>query len=195
MPKRSRAEALPELKYIDGNQPKFALTSTGFVFSSVLSTIGVGTGASARVGNKVFVKGLQFRVLVSGVSTVAHPNGATVRFGVYHNKEANGSLPTAANVFADPAKIQSCRNTPFAPKFRILDDNMHTIIQHGTATPTSGPPVVLDIYVPVNKVVDYVGSTGTIADLLKDDYGVFYATNVANAVTLDVSAKVRFSDA
>lgn len=170
-------------------------------FGSFLTGIIQGGGANTanvRIGNKIYVKGIYIRVTTAAVfPVVSLHDGYVCRCVVYHNKDANAAAPVAAEIF-NPSTIQGLRNSAYLPKYSLLKDH-HTFTSpagtNGTTIVAYTPDVIQTYYIPIRKVISYVGTAGSAADLLKDDYGFGCVSNQpSGACDMTVYYKVVFND-
>lgn len=172
---------------------------TSWAFFSALSGITQGTTASTRLGNKITLQSIRFTVFIntSPQDNVGTP--ALCRCVLYHNKMANGAVPSVYQVFDQDNMIANRAQTKL-PQFSILRDYTHTF------TPTAfdptankfayGPPTKFVWTLYPKKVLDFSGNTGTIADLFKDDYGFACSATGSTAICdMIVTAQVIFTDA
>jgi len=163
-----------------------------WAFTSLLGPIVVGTGATQRIGNKIFVKRIEFSLLMVP-QTTQPATGCVSRFVVYHNKETRGSLPAALDLFT-AATVDALRSTPKKPALTLMKDFTTTGVVMGSAG--AGPPLLQRFAVRVNKRIDYTGTGGgTATDLLKDDYGFGMICSAPTACNMTFNAKIVFADA
>lgn len=185
-----------ELKYFDGSATATdALVA--WTFKSALVGIAQGNTNITRVGNKIFLKQIQFMFMIHGNGTALEPDGNQVRVIVYHNKSALGAVPDAASVFHNDT-IHTMRNTELQPRFAVLKDFMHTIMVTGiksTDVFTSGPRKCIRVNIYPNKVVDFTGTGSTIAAIWKDDYGYAFSGTNSSDAGITVRWKVLWTDA
>jgi len=187
-------QSVAENKFIDLVLAPAAMPTT-WTFASVIFPIVLGQNASQRIGNKIFVKSIQFSWRMSPLAPQPNAGGCIMRMIVYHNKECRGSLITVADLFAS-TDIGALRSTTKQPACSILKDITSTGVSTGGGT-TSGPQTLTMFSVKVNKRIDFVGSTlttGAIADLLKDDYGFGMICDVAAACNMQGNIKVIYTD-
>lgn len=171
-----------------------SLTTWGF--ASPCFFIQQGTAANQRIGNKIYVKSIQFSCYMVPLVTMTGA-GVLCRFVVYHNKETVGALPTGLRIFVSD-DVRSLRNTSNVPRFSILRDMTHSMVITSTNAATVngvGPTKLVQFTIYPKKVIDFTGTTGTIADLLKHDYGIGFCCSQAAACNVDVICKVQYSDA
>jgi len=161
-----------------------------WTFASVLA-LAQGTDASTRIGNQIYLKEIQFSIQMKPL--VTQPvSGCTMRFVVYHNREANGAVPAAADVWASSTSIQSLRSSPNIPKIDLLYDKVTAGVF--TSATTSGPPMISQFTIPIGRRIDYTGSGATITAVLKDDYGYAMICSDANSCNMEIKYKLVFTD-
>lgn len=102
-------------------------TTTASVLS--LNNMGAGDTALLRDGNKILCKSIQLR---GSFSLEAVSANAIVRYMIIHDKNANGTAPTAAQVFEGTPAVQGLKNIGNASRFVTLLDK--TIVLNSTTT-------------------------------------------------------------
>lgn len=194
---------IPEQKQWDSVLDFSAATAPMLTWQwkSFLTPIVQGGGANTadvRIGNKIFVKGITIRVVTEAVfPVVSLHDGFVCRCVVYHNKTANQAVPQTLEIFNTDA-YSSLRKSSFMPKYKLLRDHFTFTSPAGTNGATIvayTPDVIHDYYIPVNKIISYVSTVGSAADLLKDDIGFGCASNQpSSACAMKVYYKVSFMD-
>lgn len=195
---RQRPAALlpqPETKYVDiASAGTYSGTAWGYV---TLCALAQGTGATNRMGNKIFLKRIIIHMRMDCQTTSASTTGPTCRTVLYCNKEAKGALPAAVpSIFATDG-ITAVRSTPHLPQYDVLRDDMHNFPVYqssGTTSVQSSRSHTIRWDVPVYKVIDYQSNAGTISDLLKRDYGLALIASAATSCGYVLNAKLLFSD-
>lgn len=180
-----------EQKFLDVNVPGFTLGTTYTVIDMPL-LVALGTNANQRIGNKIYIKEIQFRVFMNPLAAMP-ANGSLCRMLVVHNKQTNGATLSPTTVFATN-DISSLRATPTMSRVSILRDMQHTMVFTGSAA-TVGPIKFSNFSVYPRRVVEFNGTTGTIADLIKDSYAVMLICSNAVGCAVTYQAKILFTDA
>lgn len=187
-----------EKKFYDQAQASIAIPTT-WALDSFLGQIINGTGPSNRTGNKIMLKSFEVFIQILPQVAAGMSNGTACRFIMWHNKETNGALLTAGTLFPVTNSITAVRNSASLPKVSVLRDEYHTMVVTGTdstgAVKTVGPIKVIHWKVFPNKVIDYTGTGGGVADLLKHDYGIGYIATSATCCNIQYTLKMVFTDA
>lgn len=193
---RSIIYSTAEKKFLDFTQANFSMAAT-WDFSTPLGGVAVGTSANNRLGNKIILHSIEWIITMLPLTTMP-TSGAQCRWIVWHNKQSDGEALAAATVFQDD-QIDSLRNTPNQPKVTFIKDTMHTMVvtavtSTGTIA-TVGPRRMVSLKIFPKKRIDYIGTAGTFADLLKDSYGIAFVCSEALACSAEWRGKIVFSDA
>lgn len=192
---------MAEKKYFESTLTYNGATANTWdgMWQSALAGISQGTGATNRIGNKIYVHSIRFNVFMKPAAPAAGgvPN-PMCRCVIYHNKEAVGNLPASTpSVFAANL-IESPRYVPLLNRYAILRDYTHSMFTgavDGSGYYVVGPRMIFSWVVQPRKKIDYQSNAGTISDLYKDDYGVGCFMTNANTCTMDIRVQVIFSDA
>lgn len=207
-----------EKKYFD--RPAFNLEDGGTTLTTPMSTVAwkfyspvnaiiQGIDRDMRIGNKIFVRYIQltFGFASDGDNTLS---GSTCRYILLHNRQANLTIPTAADVFANGAvstnaDYTSLRNCNTLKKYSLLLDRAHLLIPatrsgDGTAAAHFNflGQGVLQHYIPINKWVQYQASSSAITtsvNLVSNDFVIGVAPSNANCCIGTVMARVCYNDA
>lgn len=166
-----------------------------WTFISALAGLAQGSGASNRVGNRIFLRCIRFTIECSPLADTAK-TGAYCRMVIYHNKEAVGALPTATAVFSIN-EVQSARNLTLTKRYRILKDVTHHMVVTGNNATTviaSGPVQLMTLVCYPKKQIDFQSNAATISDLFKDDFGIAFCANYASNCQLKIQTQIEFSD-
>lgn len=190
---------MAEKKYFDRSDAAFSILATNSFYGPVKDII-QGTTALTRIGNKIFIREIQWHLCFIPLVTMP-VGGSFVRYGLYHNKDTNGAAITGLQLFQADDAI-SLRATPYLPKITVSHQGVFSMMPTSSENVASvitvrtvGAPTCIFLSQKCNKIVTYTGNNGTVADLLKDDYGLFVAAKDALACTVTVKCKVIFSDA
>jgi len=184
-----------EKKFLDGSQAAFNVAAT-WAYDNPLAILQQGTSASQRIGNRVFVHFIHYSIVCVPNTTIA-VTGSQCRMVAFHDRECNGVTPTATGMWVTD-ESNTLRNSAKLPKFRIIRDMMHNMVVTATnaaAVSATGPMVLQHLFIPVKKAIQFSGNTGTVADILKDNYGLGYCAENGTACKLAWKVKVVFSDA
>lgn len=115
-----------EKKFFDSVTVTDATTTTSVLN---LNNMGAGDTALLRDGNKILCKSIQLR---GSFSLEAVSANAIVRYMIVHDKNGNGTAPTAAQVFEGTPAVQALKNIGNASRFVTLLDK--TIVLNSTTT-------------------------------------------------------------
>lgn len=173
---------IAERKYVDTLVGNFSLgTYAAPLVLSMLNGILIGATADAtsRIGNKIYVRGIVVQAQMYGQATMIS-SGSLCRLLVVHNKEGAKSLLPYSELFANNL-MPAPRATPYMHKYRILLDKVHALTPTGLngANVLSGPIAAMNVYIPINKVIEYVDSTPTAGTT---SYGAPVSVNVSNTL-------------
>lgn len=157
-----------------------------------------GTGASDRLGNKIFLRAIHFTITMAPLFGAGMTNGCVCRVIVYHNKEAVGTLPSGITMFT-LNNINSNRAVEYMPKLSVIRDFTHSMVTTAAvaaSTPLSvGPMTIKKFSIYPNKLISFTSNTGAISDFLKDDYGFGICATDATGCSVIVNMQTIFSDA
>lgn len=168
----------------------------GLSAMSPICNIVQGTTANDRLGNKIFVHSIEWMLQIGAVAAGMGTNGHYCDIIVYHDKECKGTLPSGTNIFWKDA-VNMPRAIEYLPRFSVLRKQRHGQIAttaNAGAVLTAGPKVTVRFKIFPKKVIDFTGNNGTIADLLKHNYGVAIAASDVGCCTFLCQSQVTFSD-
>lgn len=152
-----------------------------------------GVAVNQRVGNKIYLSRIDFRVVVEPTIVAGDSNGANCRFIVYHNKECNGSVITYGDLF-ETNEMNAFRNMDRIAKVNIMYDGLHQMaIVSGTVN--TNPTKFINFSVFPKKRIDFIGNTNLINDILKDDYGFGFCSDGAACCKVSCEARLVYTDA
>lgn len=190
------------------NNP-FVSASTGWVFKSCFADFTLfaptypgivqGTAKNQRIGERIRLTKIEFAIHILPASTIGTTmqNGTACRFIIYHNKQANGVLPTPAEVWNDN-NIYTTRNSTFMNRLSILKDFTHQMVATGTdntgAVTASGPQLVTTMTIYPKQSITFTGSASAIANILKNDYGFAVCGDGVNCCQVYVRTQIMYTD-
>lgn len=162
------------------------------------TTNGIGQGVSIedRIGDKIRLAAIHFAVRIIPAGVMPDTNGNFCRMVVYHNKQADGALPTATELF-NSDEVVSLRNHRYRDRLSILKDFTHQMVVTGTngATQvTSGPEFFGTFSIYPKQIISYTGADGFLADISKHDYGFAFCGDAASCCNATVWSQVVFTD-
>lgn len=182
---------LNEKKFFDFTSGTIVGAAT-WKMSSEVGKIVQGTTASNRLGNKIYIHSIEWLVKCFCNIGSMPTGGTNSRFIIWHDKEAVGTDPAALQIFTVD-NMQSLRATPYLAKISVLRDMLCSQVL--TTTTTAGPEMLHTFKIFPKKVINYIGNTAAVADLLKDNYGLGYSCNLGGATSIIYTTKIVFSDA
>jgi len=151
-------------------------------FVSPFSGIIQGTGPSQRVGRKIRVIGVVVRL-------IALANGAPLAFDLVIDKQCNGTVATAAQVYLTPADPASFPNPFEETRFQYLkrvENKNYALALNGAGEFT------VSYTVKCNKVVEYNNTnSGNTADLTSDNLLMFACATSSAVLQKIQSGQIR----
>jgi len=135
------------------------------------SAIVQGTGPSERIGRKIRVIGIVVRL-------IAIANGAPLAFDLVIDKQCNGAVTTAAQVYLTPGDPASFPNPFEETRFQFLkrvENKNYALALNGAGEFT------VSYTVKCNKTVEYSQNVATVNSLTSDNLTMF-ACATSNAV-------------
>lgn len=160
--------------------------------SSCLLGLQNGNTRTTRNGQAVYSMYINCRGNFSPNSVVAP--GEIIKIIVVHDKQPNGAAFAVTNIYDNndpfnlsltppPSRVNCCAPRAFdqAKRFTILKELKFTF-PVGTSFPQG-----FNFNIPVNRKIQYQGSTGGVADLQVDNVGLFFLrmSDATNMITLD----------
>lgn len=159
-----------------------------------------GTTVSTRIGNKIRVTGISFKMAVTPTTATVNLVGDFLRMQVWMDKQCQGSLASIGDIYATTTSLRSFRVLEKKDRFKLMWSRDHLInvvqLNSGFTAPavTNCQPLECEVYLPVNKIVNFKNNAGTIADI----YGcnIFFTHCVMNGstVTVNCTSRIYFTD-
>lgn len=175
----------------------FSCFTTNSTTGSDTNGLKSGSTATTRVGLKVLVKRINFTVTMTPLFPGGMTDGCFCRFVVYHNKDANGAVPTGTTMFLTDT-VGSNRAVEYFPKLSLVKDFGHTMVAYSAvvaSTPLSvGPVKMFKFSIFPNKVIEFTADTGVIASVLNNDYGIGVCATESAACNIVCNSQVIFTD-
>lgn len=159
-----------------------------------------GTNVNQRIGDSIMLQKVEFFIFIDpivGAGGAPMATGTRCRVVLYHNKLAQGLLPTGANVF-DSDQLNALRKVAKQPAVSILKDYTHhmtVLSQDGGVSFSAGPATTFRWTVYPKKKIFFTANTGDITDILRDDYGYGFVSDDANCCKVTITMKAHFTDA
>lgn len=189
MKRQSQRVKLPpgELNFIDINFASAAMTTTNAL--QVLNTCTQGDDATNRTGRKISVKSIFLRGYVTCPSTST--TGGIVRIKIVWDSQANGSAPSATDIFVTDNAI-AANNLNNRERFKTLMEETLPV-----SVATGGPAVAyFERYIDVNmETIFNSGNAGTVADIQTGSIYLLHAYDgvATTAPNMRYYVRTRFS--
>lgn len=176
---RTIVNQIAEKKYLQLNTGLITGTNV-WAFYSALEGLQQGTGASDRLGNRVFVTAIHYVIQFDCDNTVVPVENVFCEYLVYHNRAAGGGLPNGTDIWLFN-QTSSPRNMAKTKQLTLEAYGTHNMPVAGGKTGTvadlnNGQGLARFSIFP-KKQITYTSNSGTISDLLKDDYGFAICCN------------------
>lgn len=185
-----------ELKTIDTDTILSDVTSTGGV--QLINGIAQGSDFTERIGRKVFLKSLFFRIFVTPSATVNSPTGTTTRLIIVYDCQTNAAAPTVANILQNSA-YDSPMNLNNRDRFKVLYDKfVHTSATlYTTGALTAGDPIPrkFEKFKKLNLDVIFGGTGNTVASITTGSIYALLINSINTATQAEGYFRVRFMDA
>lgn len=163
---RAQRDVGPEVKFVDTNLSGNLLNAGTLSIAWVNGTV-QGTGTTQRIGNKIRMTMVQYRLSVAATATelsAANYANATdnVRVALVYDKQSNGANPTVSQIWTTAAGVFdpfASRNLDYIDRYAVLADdviNLNAI--------RSGAELV-ERYLKVDLPVRYDASAGAVTDV------------------------------
>lgn len=145
---------------LSGSTVKFLPVSGGNYTSGLLATIGRGTQFNQRVGNRIFVKGMQLRMNVwqCPEATASNMKDSYLRV-IVHNAYLSDQTSVATNFWFNTSYLHL--NLPVdKTKYRVHLDRTYKMTNSSYTTaadPRSmSPSRLIKIWIPINRTIRYL---------------------------------------
>lgn len=183
-----------ELKFQEAESLGGTLPAIGSVDNLV--PIGQGITNSTRIGNKITVKRIQLKCILTGSVLVgAADQNDPIRVCIVQDKESDGAEPTYANVFG--SSVYNFQNLNSFPKrFKILYDKTIVLSVQDTTTDdyiTPSPWIELDKKYKRGINVYFDGANAT--DVQRNSLFLMMKSDSANQPTVYFRTRVSYTDA
>ncbi len=189
-----------ELKFIDTDVNDAVVAAAGTVINSV-NLIAQGVGEEQRVGRKCTIRSINMRWTgtLPTVDAAATPGAQdTMRFIIFHDKQANGATAVVADILED-ASEHSFNNLSNKGRFNILYDKMIDFNYRALASDNAG--VVSNNAVAISKnfykkvliPIEFSGATGAITEIRSNNISVL-GISATGTCGYTSTFRLRFSD-
>lgn len=197
-----RAAPTPEKKIISYAVAAFNVPTAAWGFNSAIlqpATFQQGTNQGQRIGSRITIKSIHYRVHVVGVPATITQSGAMFRMGLYRNHHAEGAYPVPLTVW-NANTVASHRN-PFVEGgagVSLTSEHMGVVVATVSNAATvvgTGPVYCFDLKLFPKHVTIFSASSvpNVITDLLANDYGIYFlADNVG--LSMQYQCTVKYID-
>lgn len=161
------------------------------------NNIAQGTAANQRVGNRIKLQGIDMMIQVRPDTSSMNVTGSACRFVIIHDKQANSNVPAATVVFNED-KWYSNQNPIYEDRITLHNQLVHSMVFTGatsTAANTEGPMGLYRIHIPAKTVIEFNGSSGGFANVIKDNWFFAYCADATGCCLLTIETVVRYTDA
>jgi len=191
-----------EWKYIDITQTNSDITTTGKVHLDTVNVPVQGAGVSERIGDTIFGKKLEVRVLLSQQDGTGNDkedeNCDLFRLTIVRDKQCNKTAPVYTDVFLSTSIISPIKHENRG-RFEILYSKVHKIRSYGNIQATTITPKWDRDYVYFEKMIyfddlpiDFSASTGAVTDLNSNNIFILGQGANTNNVKGQIDMRTRF---
>ncbi len=190
-----------ERKFHDVALADTLVSTTGTVHTGI-NLIAQGVTESTRVGRAAFIKSIFMRMTFQLSESTSQASGSDwVRTIVLLDKQANGALPTVADVITAPSiPAFGFNNLANKQRFHILYDKWcHVRIWaaggNGTAIETMRSREIKSWYKKFKKpvAIEFSSTTGAITEVRSNNF-VVISISLQNIIKWDADFRLRFTD-
>jgi len=177
----------PEVKFFDLPIGATSLSNWTIVNSDSLFSIVQGAAPNERIGRKIRVKGIVFRLMINqaiGATGQEQPSPWTM--DVLWDGQANGALPNLSEIYVNAAGL-ALPNPLFDERFTFIK-----------RLSNNDPSAVLNIIngsIKCDKVITYDKNSGSITDLSSNNLIMTFCTPGDAASALTGNVRVLYVDA
>lgn len=155
-----------------------------------------GSLATNRIGAKINLLYIDWFITIVPSATVDAAGGSSCRIIFWHDKDCRGSSPVGNQLFMTDT-YNDVRNPLYKSRYSIQAErthNMTVISNNAGATFATGPQAHIAYRQRCNKKIEFVGDTGVLASLYKDNFGMAFCADGANCCSITVKANIYFTD-
>lgn len=152
-----------------------------------LTTILEGSGPSNRIGRNIRVVGVVVRALINTEIVVGGALCSPSTMDLVWDNQCNSAVATVAEIYSNPTSGVSLPNPLFDKRFKFAK---RTQIKN-----PQGPLNVMDFSYNCNKVIEYKGTGGTIADLTATNLYLILSTPGDASAQIDYQMRILYVDA
>lgn len=171
-----------------------------------INVVPLGNGPTGRIGRNITITSIFYRTVISLETTATSGHSQMTRTVVILDKQANGTTPTAVNMYYETTtgNIQpySPMNLENSSRFKVLSDENRILLANGaiSAAPTATSNVCwIENYIRTNIRVTFNNSaTGDQRDIATNclyymTIGEFTSAQIYNA-TSNAIIRIRYTD-
>jgi len=175
-----------EHKYLDTTYTTAVTTTPVF---QPLNLMSQGTTSSTRVGEKITMKSVQVKGMISNQDA----NNNTYVLGLIYDKQANGAVPTNGDIFIGNSYQGSLRDPNWRRRFKVLSMKFFDL------SPVSVDDKglrIMNIYHKFYLPTMFQGNAGTIADITSGSLILYLCSSDASGgVNTTLNCRIRYIDA
>lgn len=177
---------------IDGTTPDHLSTANWYGTDSLLAFVKQGTNSNQRIGRKITLKSINIKLLLQPAVNIQ--TDLTVCVWLVMDKQANGTMFTAADVFGKPGAVDAgqipvtqVQNLPIivTSNYLVANTQRFTILGKKCVTITNQIPFTtnavssrggahksINFYKKLNTQIEYGGVTGAIGEIKSNNIGI-----------------------
>ncbi len=192
-----------ELKFHDLDVDDASVAAAGNIAEDSCLTIPEGVGEEQRVGRKIVVKKIGWKMTIELLATASVGVSETLRVILYWDKQCNGATAAVsgnAGILASD-DYQSFLNIVNTGRFTTLMDRTYNVnvgAVEGDGTTVGHPNFVINdtFYKDCSIPVEYDNSvtTGGIASMRSNNIGVLLLSDTGGRARFESKMRIRFHD-
>lgn len=166
-----------ELKFLDLTVDDAVIATGGTIASNTVNIIAQGTTQSERIGRKVIIKKILWKLSLELPNSGSISAGTdTVRIILYQDLQCNGAAAVVTDILQS-ADVHSFRALDNSHRFRILMDKTQAInasygAGNGTANDTGNVIRFWKFYKACAIPIEYSSTTGALTEIRSNNIGV-----------------------
>ncbi len=185
---------LPELKFKDIDLNDTSIGQAGTV--TAISLLAEGVGSSERIGRKVTLKHVSWRISLNTIAAADLAAGDICRFMLVQDTQPNGALPSAAQILAGD-NFQSYNNLDRSGRFRTVWDKTVAVnclysAGNGTSNDSGATFVHLEMYKKIDFPIEFSATTALITSVQTNSLIALVLSAVGEKVNMDSKLRFRF---
>ncbi len=181
-----------EQKFFDGSVVVAGIPIAGQIVDSI-NLVRQGIGEQQRIGRRLLIKSLSFRITLTLNSTAGTATQDTVRIVTYLDKQANGSAPTVGTLLQTAVR-ESFNNLSNKNRFTTISDivlPLNSIAHDGVAS------LFMTTYQAVYKKsidipIEFNADVGLISDIASNNIGIMLISDAGRA-TATYNWRIRYT--